>query len=90
MGDWAYRCGGNQALLYVFAIILIIMNSVQFLLHGFEIVWFSLKWADCLIYRQVSILPLLSKVYVRAIFNQLSEYMQKFLNKILCGFRKSS
>ena len=40
-------------------------------------------------YRPVSILPLLSKVYERAIFNQLSEYMQKFLNKILCGFRKA-
>ena len=40
-------------------------------------------------YRPVSILPLLSKVYDRAIFNQLSEYMQKFLNKILCGFRKA-
>ena len=38
-------------------------------------------------YRQVSILPLLSKVYERAIFNQLSEYMQKFLSKILCEFR---
>ena len=40
-------------------------------------------------YRPVSILPLLSKVYERAIFNQLSEYMQKFLNKILCGFCKA-
>ena len=40
-------------------------------------------------HRPVSILPLLSKVYGRAIFNQLSEYMQKLLNKILCGFRKA-
>ena len=40
-------------------------------------------------YRPVSILPLLSKVYERAIFNQLSEYMEKILNKILCGFRKA-
>ena len=40
-------------------------------------------------YRPLSILPLRSKVYERAIFNQLSEYMQKFLNKILCGFRKA-
>ena len=29
-------------------------------------------------YRPVSILPLLSKLYAMAIFNQLSEYMQKF------------
>ena len=34
-------------------------------------------------YRPVSKLPLLSKVYERAIFNQLSEYMQKVLNKII-------
>ena len=40
-------------------------------------------------YRPVSILHLISKVYERAIFNQLSEYMQKFLNKILCEFRKA-
>ena len=40
-------------------------------------------------YRPVSILPLLSKVYERAIFNQLSVYMQNVLNKILCGFRKA-
>ena len=40
-------------------------------------------------YRPVSILLLLSKVYKRAIFNQLSEYMQKILNKILCGFCKA-
>ena len=40
-------------------------------------------------YRLVSILPLLSKVYERDIFNHMSEYMQKFLDKILCGFRKA-
>ena len=40
-------------------------------------------------YKPVSVLPLLFKVYERAIFNQLSEYMQKFLNKILCGFCKA-
>ena len=34
-------------------------------------------------YRSVSILPLLSKVYEKAIFNQLSQHMKKFLNKIL-------
>ena len=40
-------------------------------------------------YRPVSILYLISKVYERAIFNQLPEYMQKVLNKILGGFRKA-
>ena len=40
-------------------------------------------------YRLVSILLLLSKVYERDIFNHMSEYMQKFLDKILCGFRKA-
>ena len=40
-------------------------------------------------YMSVSILHLLSIIHERAIFNQLSEYVQKFLNKILCGFRKA-
>ena len=40
-------------------------------------------------YRPVSILSLVSKVYERAIFNQLSEYMKNLLNKILCGSRKA-
>jgi len=37
----------------------------------------------------VSILPLLSKVYERVIYNQLSDYADTFLNNILCGFRKA-
>ena len=37
-------------------------------------------------YRPVIIL--LSKVYERIIYNQLSEHAEQFLNKILCGFRK--
>ena len=41
-------------------------------------------------YRPLSILPLHSKIYERAIFNQLSEYMQKLLNKTLCGFLKAT
>ena len=40
-------------------------------------------------YRPVSILPLLSKVYERVIYNQLSDYPDNFLNNILCGFRKA-
>ena len=34
----------------------------------------------------VNILLLLSKVHERAIFNQLSAYMQKILNKVYCMF----
>ena len=40
-------------------------------------------------YRPVSILPLISKVFERLIYNQLSEYTESFLNHILCGFRKA-
>ena len=40
-------------------------------------------------YRPVSILPLISKVYERLIYNQLSEYSESFLSHILCGFRKA-
>jgi len=40
-------------------------------------------------YRPVSILPLLSKMYERVIYNQLSDYGDTFLNNILCGFRKA-
>ena len=40
-------------------------------------------------YRPVSILPLLSKVYERIIYKQLSQHAEQFLNKILCGFRKT-
>ena len=39
-------------------------------------------------YRPVSILPLISKVYERLIYNQLSECSESFLSHILCGFRK--
>ena len=40
-------------------------------------------------YRPVSILPLISKVYERLIYNQLSEYTEPFLSHILRGFRKT-
>ena len=38
-------------------------------------------------YRPVSILPLLSKVYERLMFKQLSNHTKYFLSQILCGFR---
>ena len=40
-------------------------------------------------FRPVSVLPLLSKVFERVIYNQLGQYMDTFLNKLLCGFRKA-
>ena len=39
-------------------------------------------------YRPISVLPLISKIFERIIHDQLSEYLEKYLNSILCGFRK--
>ena len=39
--------------------------------------------------RSVSVLPLRSKIFEKVIYNQLREYMDLFLNKLLCGFRKA-
>ena len=39
-------------------------------------------------YRPISLLPTLSKVYERIIFNQLLKIMETKLSKYLCGFRK--
>ena len=39
-------------------------------------------------YRPVSILPYISKIFERCIFCQLSNFMDQFLSKYLCGFRK--
>ena len=40
-------------------------------------------------YRPIGILPLISKVFERLIYNQFSEYTKSFLNHILFGFRKA-
>ena len=40
-------------------------------------------------YRTVSVLPLLSKVFERLLYDQLSEYLGKYLNTLSCGFRKA-
>ena len=40
-------------------------------------------------YRPVSVLPLLSKVFEKIINNQLHEYLENFLNELLCGVRKA-
>ena len=39
-------------------------------------------------YRPVSVLPLL-KVFEKIIYDQLYEYLENFLSKLLCGFRKA-
>ena len=39
--------------------------------------------------RPVSILPLLSKAFEKIIYDQLYEYLENFLNELLCGFRKA-
>ena len=39
-------------------------------------------------FRPISILPLISNVFEKVIFDQLCNYMNKFLNNLLCGFRK--
>ena len=40
-------------------------------------------------FRPISIFPLPSKVFEKVIFAQLCNYMNKFLNSLLCGFRKA-
>ena len=39
-------------------------------------------------YRPVSVLPNMSKIFERIIFRQISNYMESFLSKYQCGFRK--
>ena len=39
-------------------------------------------------YRPVSILPNVPKIFERCIFCQINEYMDAFLSKYRCGFRK--
>ena len=36
----------------------------------------------------MSVLPLLSKVFEKVIYDQISQYLDKYLNSLLCGFRK--
>ena len=40
-------------------------------------------------YRPVSILPLLTKVFEKVMYIQLYDYMETFLNQLLCGSRKA-
>ena len=40
-------------------------------------------------YRPVSVLPLFSKIFEKVIYDQLSQYLEKYLIGLLCGFRKA-
>ena len=37
----------------------------------------------------MSVIPLFSKIFQKFIYDQLSEYLQKYLHSLLCGFRKA-
>ena len=39
-------------------------------------------------YRPISILPSMSKVFERSMYDQIDKYMNKYLSPFLCGFRK--
>ena len=41
-------------------------------------------------YRPVSVLPLFSKIFEKFIYDQLSQYLEKYLNSSLCGFQKAN
>ena len=38
--------------------------------------------------RPISILPTVSEIFERILFNQLQCFLNKFLSPLLCGFRK--
>ena len=39
-------------------------------------------------YRPVSLIPVVSKLYERYMYNQINEYIQNYLSPYLFGFRK--
>ena len=52
-------------------------------------VYKNLDPSDKAIYRTISVLPLLSKVFQKFIYDQLCKYFEHFLTELLCGFRKA-
>ena len=52
-------------------------------------VYKKLDPSDKASYRPVSVLPLLSKVFEKTIYDQVYEYLKNFLSELLCGFRKA-
>ena len=63
-------------------------NKVPDLLKLFDIapVYKKLDPSDKVSYRLVSVLPLLSKVFEKIVYNQFYEYMENFQSELLCGF----
>ena len=57
-------------------------------LSGITPVFKKLDPNDKANYRLVSILPLVSKAFKKIIYDQLYEYIENFLNQVLCGFHK--
>ena len=49
----------------------------------------KLDLSDKVIYRPISVLPLLSKIFEKNIYDQHYEYLKNFLSELLCGFRKA-
>ena len=58
-------------------------------LSGITPVYKKLDFSDRDNYGPVGVLPLLSKVFEKIIYDQFYEYLENFLNKLLCGFRKA-
>ena len=52
-------------------------------------VYKKLDPSDKASYRPVSVLPLLSKVFEKLIYDQLYEYMENFLSDLVCRFPKA-
>ena len=48
-----------------------------------------LKTTDKTSFRPVSVLSLLTKVFERIFYSHLGKYMDTFISKLLCGFRKN-
>ena len=40
-------------------------------------------------YMPVIVLPLFSKIFEKVIYDQLSQYLEKCINSLICGFRKA-
>ena len=47
------------------------------------------KVTDKEIYRLISVLPLFSKIFEKVVYDQLCQYLEKYLNSLLCGFQKA-
>ena len=65
----------------------ILSDSIQ--LANITPVYKQDKVTDKEIYRLVSVLLLFSKIFEKVIYDQLCQYLEKYLNSLLCGFQKA-